>query len=350
VKARSILASSVVALLTLSACSSGSGSVDDPNNVAKPSGQLTASGSTFAQNFVQACAPTFAKASGISVTYAGGGSGKGRNDITNKTVDFAMSDSPFDASSMPEGIIHIPVIAGPLAIVYRLDGVAKLNLSETTLASIFTGKIKAWNDAAIAADNAGVTLPKRPIQVVYRQDSSGSTDVLTKYLKANAPSLWSSASGSDFAGTFPGSIPSNGSFQGASGSDAVTQKVKDTNGAITYAELSFAKERGLSTALVRNGSGEFVAASPATSSTFLAGASMDERGVIAIDYTAAVSGGYNLTAYTYALAYPDAKAGVAQFLTAMLEQCSGEADRLQYAPLSGSLQQQAVALIGRIGS
>jgi phosphate transport system substrate-binding protein len=347
VKVRSMLVSGVAALLTLSACSSGTSNTDDAS---APGGQITASGSTFAQNFVQACAPTFAKNSDIAVTYAGGGSGKGRNDITNKTVDFAMSDSPFDPTAMPEGIIHIPVIAGPLAIVYRLDGVTALNLSENTLASIFTGKITSWNDPAIATDNAGTTLPKRPIQVVYRQDSSGSTDVLTKYLKANAPSIWSSASGSDFAGTFPGSIPSNGSFQGASGSDAVTQKVKDTNGAITYAELSFAKERGLASALLRNGSGEFVAASPANSSKFLAGASMDERGVIAIDYTDAVSGGYNLTAYTYALAYPDAKAGVAQFLTAMLEQCSGEADRLQYAPLSGALQQQALALVGRIGN
>jgi phosphate transport system substrate-binding protein len=346
VKLRSI---AILPLLTLAlaACSSG-GSPSDGNTAT--GGSLAASGSTFAQNFVQACAPNFTKTSNITVTYAGGGSGKGRTDITNKTVDFAMSDSPFDAASMPEDILHIPVIAGPLAIVYRLDGVTTLQLSSETLAAIFAGKVTTWNAAQIAADNSGVTLPKRPIQVVYRQDSSGSSDVLTKYLKANAGSIWTSDSGSDFAGVFPGKLPANGSFQGASGSDAVTQKVKDTNGAITYAELSYAKQRELPTVLLKNGAGEFTEPSPDTASTFLANAKMDDKGIIAIDYAASVAGGYNLTAYTYALAYPGtAKAGqVADFLTALLQDCSGEATRLDYAPLSGDLQQQALGLVGRL--
>ena len=332
----------VLAALVLTACGSNSGG--RTNQVSQT---LTGSGSTFVQNYLQACATDFTKATNINVSYAGGGSGKGRTDIANKTVDFAMSDTPF--TDAPSGLIHVPIVAGPIAIMYKLDGFSgQLKLKKDVLAKIFAAKITKWNDPAITADNPG--LPNLPISVHYRQDSSGTSGVFTGYLNAVAPNIWNKGSNSDFKSAFPGSIPTNGSFQAASGSDGVSQGVNQKNGAITYAELSYANERDLKTAAIENESGSFIAPSPQAAAKFLANATPDAAGIITPDYANADPGSYNLTAFTYGLALPGATKAkeVAKLFTSLLTNCSGQAERLDYAPLQGSVLERAKDLVGRL--
>jgi len=161
---------------------------------------LNGSGSTFQKAFDQAVIESFQKAnSGITVNYAGGGSGKGKTDLQTKTVDFAGTDSLVKAADLPKyqggTILYFPTVAAPITVSYNLSGVGSLKLSPDTLAKIFNGQITKWNDPAIAADNSGVTLPDTDITVVHRADASGTTSNFTTYLSKAAPGTWTLGSG-----------------------------------------------------------------------------------------------------------------------------------------------------------
>src|SRR5579875_672028 len=163
------------AALTLAACSSsgsGSGSSSSasasaggsssaPANV---SGTLNASGSTFQTTYQQAAIQAIKQTDpNLTVNYGGGGSGKGRTDLASGVVNFAGSDSPIGAADKPKfagkTILYFPVVIGPIGLSYNLSGVKNLKLDGPTIAKIFDGSIKTWNDPAIKALNPGVTLP-----------------------------------------------------------------------------------------------------------------------------------------------------------------------------------------------
>ena len=358
---------------------------------------ITGSGSTFIKNYIEACAPGFKAETGDNVTYAGGGSGKGRTDITNKTVDFAVSDTPFAQGSEPSGIVHIPLIAGPIAIAYRIDGLkGTLLLKKDTLAKIFAGEIKMWNDKQIAADNkqtvktpvyktqtvtikgkkvtqtvkdkkgkpvvasykttvVDAKLPALPIRVFYRSDSSGTSGVFTAYLNSVATGLWSKSGNNSFTTAFPKSVPGDGTFQGASGSDGVSNGVQQTNGAITYVEVSYATERKLGTALVQNEANNYVGPTAAGSSAFLSNFTPGTRGVITPNYKNADPAAYNITAFSYGLAYTNARnkdkdETVKAFFKYLLTTCAaGNAERLGYAPLAGEILVRSQTRVEDIG-
>ena len=161
---------------------------------------LNGSGSTFQKTFDQVAIAAFQqKNSGITVNYAGGGSGKGKTDLQTKTVDFAGTDSlvkDADLASYQGGaILYFPIVAAPITVAFNLSGVSSLQLSGPTVAKIFGGKITKWNDAAIAAENSGVTLPDTKITVVHRADASGTTSNFTKYLVAAGGTDWTLGSG-----------------------------------------------------------------------------------------------------------------------------------------------------------
>ena len=133
--------------------------------------------------YQQEAIDAFQKAnSGTTITYGGGGSGKGRTDLKNKVVDFAGSDSPYaDADKPAEPILYFPILLGPITVSYNLSGVDKLQLSPDTIAKIFQRPDhQTWNDPAIAADNPGVTLPRPTITVAHRSDGSGTTQNFTE--------------------------------------------------------------------------------------------------------------------------------------------------------------------------
>jgi phosphate transport system substrate-binding protein len=318
-------------------------------------GSVSAQGSTFQQNMETQWAKDFAtQCSGAQVNYQGTGSGAGITAIGNGTADFAGSDVTMTAAQQTAAntacgstAITIPVTVGGVAIVYNLKSVPKLQLSATDLAGIFSGKISTWNDPAIAADNAGVTLPSTPISVFYRNDSSGTTQVYTSFLVADAGSAWTLGSSKTL--TF---------FSGATGkpkSAGVAAAVSQTDGGITYDEESYAKGQNLPTALVKGTGSSFVAPTTDQVSQSIAdgfsvtGTGNDLAGALAF----AKMTGYPISTVSYAIActkYKNAAKGalVKSYLYYAVSKGQAAADGLGFAALPSSLVSKDEASISAI--
>jgi phosphate transport system substrate-binding protein len=193
-KRRSAALAGVLSLALVAAACGG----DNKSSGSKLSGTIQGSGSTLQKAYQEDAMAAFMKANGsTTVTYGGGGSGKGRTDLHDKIVDFAGSDSPYKAADKPsEPIFYFPILFSPITVSYNLDGVDKLQLSADTIAKIFQRDVKNWNDPAIATDNPGMTLPNLAITVAHRSDGSGTTQNFTEYLVAAAPNKWKLKSGS----------------------------------------------------------------------------------------------------------------------------------------------------------
>ena len=235
------------------------------------SGTLNGSGSTFQTVFQQSAIAAFRSVdSGITVNYGSGGSGKGRTDLASGVVNYAGSDSPIPAADVPhfkgKTVLYFPVIIGPITMAYNLSGVSNLKLDPTTIAKIFQGQIKTWNDPAIKADNPGVSLPSTPITTAVRSDSSGTTQNFTLFLKDAVPSVWTLGSSS--------TIKWPSTARAGSGNSGVAQIVKSTSGAIGYVDYATAKASGLSFASVKNSSGAYIAPSPSSASAAADGATV----------------------------------------------------------------------------
>ena len=353
---------SVVALaLTLGACSSSgsssssgggaSSSASSGGGSAKLSGTLNASGSTFQLTFQQEAIAAFKSVQpNMTVNYGGGGSGKGRTDLASGTVNFAGSDSPIPAKEASgftgKTILYFPVIIAPITMAYNLSGVSNLKLSPATIAGIFSGKIKTWNDPAIKADNSGVSLPSTPITLAVRSDSSGTTANFTEFLVDAVGSAWSLGSSS--------TIKWPSSARAASGNPGVAQVVKSTPGAIGYVDYATAKASGLSFASVKNKDGSYVAPSPASATA----AASSVTAKADLTFAAVWQGGataYPITYQSWDLV--NAKqptANDAAMLKAYLGYLLGDGQKLLeqigLAPLPTSLDQQAVAQLDKITS
>ena len=428
---------------------------------------LNGGGSTFVANLVDICSAQYNRNSMSNpdsdvVSYSATGSGTGKTNFANNTYKWGASDSVY-SSGAPGGFIYVPMVAGAIAVAYKLDGVtpagSTVRLSNATVAKIFAGQIKTWNDPLIAADNKasvtpatkkavknGVTtvikktgtkvtltitatasglkkfagkkvnftktttagktakagtalalkskvtqtfayaagdiytvklgtssvaavgvdditvgttlsLPATPIKVAYRSGNSGTTNNFTKYLNATSPDVWTKPASDAFGSAFPGTVPADGTFQAASGSDGVSNYVKDNNGAITYAELSYATERasaGVKSALIKNNAGIFTAPSAASSAAFFAEAAVDETGVVTADYSVAAADAYLINAIAYGLAYTANNAvnlGVKSYLTYFLGTCApNNGAGAGYAPLTGPILTKAQAQVAKIGA
>ena len=353
---------SVVALaLTLGACSSSGSSSSSGGSASSSSsassggsnlsGTVNASGSTFQLTFQQEAIAAFKSIQpNLTVNYGGGGSGKGRTDLAAGTVNFAGSDSPIpdkEASSFTgKTILYFPVIIGPITMAYNLSGVSNLKLSPATIAGIFSGKIKTWNDPAIKADNSGVSLPSTPITLAVRSDSSGTTANFTEFLVDAVGSAWSLGSSS--------TIKWPSSARAASGNPGVAQTVKSTPGAIGYVDYSTAKASGLSVASVKNKSGAFVAPSADSASAAAAGVTAKPD----LTFAAVWADGANAYPITYQswdlVNAKQPNANDAAMLKAYLGYLLGDGQKLLsqigLAPLPSSLDQQAVAQLSKITS
>jgi phosphate transport system substrate-binding protein len=281
---------------------------------------------------------------GATVNYQGVGSGAGIQQFTAGTVDFAGSDvvmKPAEqqaAEAKVGPVLHIPWSAGGIAIEYNVSGLSNLQLDASTLASIYAGKIKKWNDPAIAALNSGASLPSEGIQVVHRSDSSGTTAAFTAYLTAAAPTVWTLGSAKD--------VPWPAGEQGAKGSDGVTAAVKQTEGAIGYAELSFAKTSSLGVAKIKNPAGSYVAPDDKSVSAALASATVPADLKVKINYAPADPAAYPITTDTFVIV-PQKPADPAKgkllkdFILYALGPGQQSSAGLYYAPLPTSLADQA---------
>jgi phosphate transport system substrate-binding protein len=310
---------------------------------AKDNATLTGAGSTFVNNIVVEWIKQYkAAAPGVSINYQPVGSGAGITQLKdNPSTDFAGSDVPLTADQQaglggPSATATVPWSAGGIAVEYNLPSVKDLKLSPEALAGIFAGKITKWDAPEIKTDNPGV--PSTAIQVDHRSDGSGTTQVLTGFLAANAPSTWTYGSGKDW--TSPAGT-------GSKGSDGVTNAVKGGEGHIGYAEVSFAKTAGLGVALVKNAAGQFTGPTSQSANAALASAKANPDNTIALDFKAPANDAYPISTVTYVIyRVPGSDAGktaaLKHFVQWALTAGQSYAASLDYAPLPNSIASPAL--------
>lgn len=427
---------------------------------------LNGGGSSFMANMMDICAAQYNRntvfnTNSDTISYSSVGSGTGKTGYANGTYKFGGTESAY-SSGAPSNFVYVPLIAGPIAIGYRLDGVtpagSTVHLKAETLAKIFAGTITRWSDPAIKSDNTAttiaavkkatkhgvtatiakagtkvnlkvtataaalkrfkgkkvvitrtdaakkttsvlsaavagtlaksasyskgasyavkvgaislgsvtvdetiigetLTIPDTAIRVAYRSGTSGTTNMFTNYLNKVVPSIWTKAANDSFTAAFPTSVPTDGSFQSASGNDGVANVVKNTDGAITYAELSYVEERstaGVKAAAVANNAGIYVAPTTAATSSFYAEATVEANGLVTPDYSVKAADAYLINAIAFGLAGTAAttdNAGTKSFFTYFLNSCAPKnASGAGYAPLAGSILTKALAQVAKINA
>jgi phosphate transport system substrate-binding protein len=290
-----------------------------------------------------------AKYANIKIDYQSIGSGGGIKGITEQTVDFGASDAAMkddEIAKLPAGtkIVHVPTALGAVVVIFNVQGVTDLNLDAANIAGIFLGKITKWNDPAIVANNSGATLPDKAILVAHRSDGSGTTNAFTTYLDTVSPE-WHTAVGKGKEVKWPIGV-------GAQGNDGVATAVKQTDGAVGYAELQYAVQANLSSAKVKNADGQFVAGSTdgvtAAAETAAADFPADFRANPIINGAGATA--YPIASYTYLLVYLDQKdadkgKSIVAFMYWALTDGQAEENALGYAPLPKVVQDKAIAAL-----
>ncbi|CAN2185330.1 PstS ABC-type phosphate transport system, periplasmic component [Candidatus Nanopelagicaceae bacterium] len=354
---------------------------------------LQGSGASFPALLIEGCKAGFAKDTTHTFTYASSSSGTGQSNSDKSIGDFWMSDGAYTAATKRASLIHVPLVAAPIALLHNLPGSKPLNLSAKTVAGIFGGTITKWNDPAIVADNnrsyervtykldrngnpvkdakgnpvvlksrtmnSIYTLPNQTIKVVYRSDSSGTTENFTNYLAKSAPSVWTKAKNKVFKDSFPGNINdmSNlGRVVGAASSTGVSQLAGKTPYSITYAEVNYATANKLKIANLINPAGASVAPDSTGVGAFLASASQDANGYLTYDYATTEKGAYPLGIVSYLLAdtkYPDASKAkaVKEFANYILgTKCSKDVGgALGFSVIDGELLKKSLAQVAKIG-
>ncbi|GHC72306.1 phosphate ABC transporter substrate-binding protein PstS [Streptomyces cinnamoneus] len=298
--------------LVLTACGSddngggeggGSGSTKAAGNIkCEGKGQLLASGSSAQKNAMDLWVKNFmAACKDVQVNYKPTGSGAGIQEFLQGKTAFAGSDSalkPEEVAKSKEVVkggqgINLPLLGGPIAIGYHVPGVDNLVLDADTLAKIFDGKIEKWNDEAIAKLNKDAKLPDLKIQAFHRSDESGTTDNFTKYLKAAADKSWPYE---------PAKAWKAKGGQSADGSAGVSSQVKQTPGAISYFELSYATANSIKTVKLNTGAAAPVEATSDNASKAIAEAKIAGTGkdlALKLNYTTKAEGAYPITLVTY---------------------------------------------------
>jgi phosphate transport system substrate-binding protein len=341
---RNITAVALAAALGLGACGSGSETAaptTEPANAAAAdgcaTGTISGAGSTFVQPIVQQWIKDYGqRCPEATITYQGVGSGAGIQQLTSGTIDFAGSDVQMKADELAAAkatvgdVVQIPWSAGGIAVEMNLPGLTSVDLTPDAVAGIFTGAIKRWDDPVIAATNPNVKLPSLPVQVIHRSDGSGTTAAFTAFLAQAAPKTWTLGTGKEVDWS---------TGQGAKGSDGVTAVVKQTAGAVGYAEVSFARSAGLAVARVQNRAGAFTAP--------------DAHAVSAGLESADAPTGYPISTATYLLVPRKLSAEKAALVSSFARYALGDgqraADPLGYAPVPGQLAEEALTAIDELG-
>jgi phosphate transport system substrate-binding protein len=312
---------------------------------------LTAAGATFPDPIYEHWFQTFKKAHPtIQVNYQPIGSGGGIKQLTEGTVDFGASDMPMkdeQIAAMKVKPLHFPTVLGGVVITYNIPGVTQdLKFTSALISDIFMGKITAWNDARIAKENPGVTLPKNDILVVHRSDGSGTTFVFTDYLSKVSPE-WKSKVGANTAVSWP-------TGSGQSGNAGVAGMVKQTPGAIGYVELIYALQNHMAYGLVKNSSGAYLKADLNSVTEAAAGAAKEIPDDFRVSITNAPGkGAYPISTFTWLLIPSEIKdaakrKAITDFLKWMMTDGQKDCASLSYAPLPKTVvakEQKQIALI-----
>ncbi|KWX24701.1 phosphate-binding protein [Mycolicibacterium wolinskyi] len=360
------LSATAIAALTLTACGSdnNAGTSSPTNGDAAASSaecggknSVTAEGSTAQQNAIAEFNKAWGQAcSGKNLSYNPTGSGAGREQFIAKQVDFAGSDSALKDDQIKAAADrcggnpawHLPLVFGPVAMAYNLEGVDKVVLNADLLAKIFQGQITKWNDPAIAALNAGTNLPDVDIKPIYRSDSSGTTDNFQKYLVAAAPQAWTKGDGSEFNG---------GAGEGAQKSSGVVQAVQATPGAIGYVEKGFAEQAQLPFAQIDSGAGAVELTDESAAKAIDAATFAAEGNDLVLDlnslYGTKEAGAYPLVLATYNIVCSkgydaDTAAAVKSFMTVAVNEGQANLSAAGYVPLPDAFKERLVTSIDAI--
>ncbi|OBG37817.1 MULTISPECIES: phosphate ABC transporter substrate-binding protein PstS [Mycolicibacter] len=357
-----------VGALTVSACGGGSDqlvSAEDPAAGVDCGGkqELHAGGSTAQANAIEQFAYAYSRACpGKALVYNANGSATGVDDFIANEIDLAGSEVAMDATkSQPERAAErcgspawdLPLVFGPIAVTYHINGVNSLNLDGPTLAKIFNGSIGSWDNPAIKALNAGVALPALPIHVVYRSDRSPSTAMFQKYLDVASDGAWYAGGGDMFNG---------GIGEGATGNNGAAAVLQATDGSITYNEWSFAVGKQLPMAQIVTAAGSAPVAISAESvgktiagAKFVSDANPDNDLVLdtASLYRPAEHGAYPIVSATYQMVcskYPDAATGAAvkAFLQAAIGPGQDRLDQYGFIPLPASFKTRLQTAVNAI--
>ncbi len=357
----SALALVAAAALVLSSCGKEDTAPEYAASTAVDCGgkqSLTASGSSAQANAMKHFVDAYEKAcAGQTLVYTSNGSGAGVREFIDNKTDFGGSDSPlsaargeYDAAKQrcDSDAWNLPVVFGPLGITFNLNAVDVLVLDGPTLAKIFDGTITRWNDPAITALNA--SMPAEDIHVVYRSDESGTTDNFQQYLDVASDGAWGKGAGKTFNG---------GLGVGAKGNEGTSALVKNTEGAISYNEYSFAQAQRLLTAKILTSASATPVGITADSVTkTIASAKMSGEGNdLVVDtsafYQPTQSGAYPIILATYEIVcskYADAATGqaVRAFLQSTVGQGQADLEDFGYFPLPTGFQSKVATAVNAI--
>jgi phosphate transport system substrate-binding protein len=214
---------------------------------------ITGAGATFPYPIYAKWANAYMQQTGIGLNYQSIGSGGGIRQINAGTVDFGASDMPLKPEVLAKDkLVQFPTVMGGVVPVINLDGVkpGDIRLTGALLADIYLGKIRKWNDAALASLNPDVKLPDQAITVVHRSDGSGTTFIFTNYLIKVSPE-WKNKVGNDVSVKWPTGV-------GGKGNEGVSSYVQRIKGAIGYVEYAYALQNKLTYAMLKNRDGGFI--------------------------------------------------------------------------------------------
>ena len=283
----------------------------------------------------------------VRINYQPIGSGGGIRQLTAQTVFFGASDTPMTDEQLkaaPGAVMHLPMVLGAVVPVYNLEGITTLKFTGPLLADIYLGKIKKWNDAAIAKVNPGVKLPVTDIAVAHRSDASGTTFIFVDYLSKVSPEFKTKV-GANASVNWPVGV-------GGKGNEGVAGVVSQTPGAIGYVELIYALQNKISFGPVQNASGEFVTASPESVTKAAAGATIPADFRISIT-NAPGAGAYPISSFTWLLLYQQASDTrrsrmMVDFARWALTDGQKFAADMGYAPVPEAVVQQELTALGTI--
>jgi len=359
--------------LGLTACQSGtavtpgddgSGPTDPTGqhdtSLACPGGELVGSGSSAQKSAMQKMIAMYTEqCAGTRIEYSSPGSGDGIKAFIAEQVDWAGSDSALkteaeegQAASETERAAqrcgapawNLPMVVGPVAFAYNLDGVDDLNLTATVLADIFNGRITKWNDPAIAALNEGAPLPDLTISVFFRSKASGTTENMTTYLRAASDGAWTAEPSKDWKGKVGEGRPETAD---------VADAVADTKGGLSYMEWGAAQERGLGIAKLAGTELTAESVGVAVDGAEIVGTDGDLT--LELTYSDLPDGAYPAILVTYevvcseGLDDPATSALLKDFLSFFAsEQGQGELEAIGYAPLPPSMIDKVEASIAKL--
>jgi phosphate transport system substrate-binding protein len=326
----------VLLVLTLAAaCGGGSASTSSSGGT---TATITGAGATFPAPLYTRWAAEYNKVSGVQLNYQAVGSGAGIQAIEAKTVQFGASDAPLSLADLQKaGLTQFPLTIGGVVLAVNIDGIGdgQLRLDGPTLAKIFMGDIKAWNDPAIAALNPGVTLPSQAITTVHRSDSSGTTFNFTTYLSDVSPQ-WKSTYGASKDVSWPSGV-------GGNKNAGVATAVQQTKGSIGYVEYAYAKQTGMATVQLKNKDGQWVKPSLAAFTAAAEKATWDPtNGFATILADSPGPASWPIAAASFILIYKDQQDAAAakamlQFFDWTYKNGAAIASSLDYVPVPASV-------------